>query len=82
MKAKITRSDGTVIELEGTADEIQKLIPPPSINIDWSKWLQPQTPPLEFHTYPVSPSYPLYPPTICCGNVQPSNPQQRYGSIC
>ncbi len=48
MKAKITRKDGTVIELEGTAEELARFIEEPRIEItaapapavDWKKLLE------------------------------------------
>lgn len=49
MKAKITKSDGTVIEVEGTAEEIAKLIGAPAQ-------------PVQFVPYPIQvPVYPTYP---------------------
>ncbi len=43
MKAKITKPDGTIIEAEGTPEEIQKLIAGPGV---------------QFVPYPVTPDYP------------------------
>jgi hypothetical protein len=56
MKAKITRTDGVVLELDGTPEEIQKLIPlqwslSPGVTI-WPQWpvvnppLNPWNPPI------------------------------------
>jgi len=59
MKIKVTRSDGTVIEAEGTVEECERLIGVPIQNPVY--WLQPirlvPVPSYPVYQYPVYPSY-------------------------
>jgi hypothetical protein len=70
MKIKITRSDGTIIEAEGTVEECGRLagaFPPPAIQFQYPfifRWVEPQVPvyppPFTSPIYPWTPS-PVYP---------------------
>lgn len=65
MKAKITKSDGSVVELEGTAEEIARVVAAPSIQ--FVPYYVPQPAP-----QPVAPQWPYpigpYDPIVWYGN--------------
>ena len=57
MKLKMTRPDGTVIEADGTVEELRQLIPVEATKIiEYVPYVVPQYP-----MYPQTPVYPTYP---------------------
>jgi hypothetical protein len=59
---KIARNDGTVVEVEGTVEDVQKVLPNlvPAISIpwwpSWSPSIEPQTVPFTIPTFPILPT--------------------------
>ncbi len=93
MKIKITRPDGTIIEAEGSVDELLRLVPPPLFTIT--------APPLQYQPLPwrftpsqpwfefvptVSPGYEPYinpsePLTVSCGCGHAPSPRTASGAF-
>lgn len=73
MKAKITRPDGTVIEIEGTADEVDRVVNPNVIRWPWSVPAIPfpNVPNIPDPIVPISPLNPpiWYGPDVICSSV-------------